>query len=531
MATTDATPDSAAMLTAPVVSNVPAADDRHGGRRARIRDMLVIAGPALLGLGLCLYDLTARSLWLDESATVAIARQHGGALGSALAHDGGNMLGYYGLQHVLIGLFGSGPFVIRLPSALAAAATTALVGALALRLFDRRVALAAGLLSAVSLSLVYWGQDARGYAPMVALIAASFLAFVALLEDGAGWRAWLAYVVLTTAAVYAGLEAALVVPAQLLVLLWYRHRAHAVLSAVALIALCCVPLAVLASERGSGQLFWVPQPSLRIADQVVQALTSSGLQPSFYTSTGTALLVLTLLVLGTGVARMLGLLRTGRGTLAAAPGLALAWLLVPAAAALLESTVGQSVFQARYLLVSLPAVALLLGWTIAASHVPRVLAIATLGALLALRALQLAPAYGVSPENWRAATGYVMAGARPGDCAAFYPRDNRMPFEYYLRAPGRAPRPILPTLPWGQVRPYVEDYTSLSAAQIARVPAQCQRVWLVSSHEGRVGGPAVSQGNYLRFTELEAGLQAGYGHSRTASFGYHGAVAVTLFSR
>ena len=366
---------------------------------------------------------------------------------------------------------------------------------------------------------------------MVALITASFVAFVSLLEGRSGWRAWIAYVALTTAAVYAGLEAVLVVPAQLVALLWYRRRAGAVLSAVAVTALCCVPLAVLAGERGSGQLFWVPKPSFRVANQVLQALASSGLQPSFYTSTGSTLVVLTLVMLAASVARIVWLLRTGRGALAAAPGLALAWLVVPVAAALLESTVGQSVFQARYMLVSLPAVALLLGWAIAARHVPRTLTLVALSALLVLRALQLAPAYGVSPENWRAATAYVMASARPGDCAAFYPRDNRTPFEYYLRAPRFAPRPVLPTLPWDQVRPYVEDYTSLSAAQLARLPAVCQRVWLVSSHEGRVGGPAVSEGNYLRFIELEAGLQAGYAHSRVVSFGYHGAVAVTLFSR
>jgi mannosyltransferase len=530
MATTDATPDSAgALIAAPPGS--PRAPLPGSAGRARLRDALVIAAPALLALALSLYEITTRSLWLDESATLAIAGQHGGALGAALAHDGGNMLGYYALQHVLIGLFGSGPFVIRAPSALAAGATTALVGALALRLFDRRVALAAGLLSAVSLSLIYWGQDARGYVPMLALIAGSFLAFVGLLEGRTGARPWLAYVVLTTAAVYAGLEAVLIIPAQLLVLLWYRHRIRAVLSAVAITGICCVPLAVLAGERGSGQLFWVPKPSLRIAHQVIQALTSSGLQPSFYTSTGGALMVLTLVVLAMGLGRMLWLLRAGRGELAAGPGLALAWLVVPIAVALLESTVGQSVFQARYMLVSLPAVALLLGWAIAGAPIPRGLAGVAVGALLALRVLQLAPAYGVSPENWRATTAYVMASARPGDCAAFYPGDNRMPFEYYLRAPQRAPQPILPTLPWGQVRPYVEDYASLSAAQLARLPAHCQRVWLVASHEGRVGGPSVSRGNYLRFINLEAGLRAGYSHSRIASFGYRGAVAVTLFSR
>jgi mannosyltransferase len=488
-----------------------------------------------------------------------------------LAHDGGNMLGYYGLMHVLIGAFGSGAFVLRLPSALAAAATTGLVGLLGLRLFDRRVAIAAGLLSAVSLSLVYWGQDARGYAPMVALVTASFVAFVALLDERAGWRAWVVYVVLTTAAVYAGLEAALVVPAQLLALLWYRRRAWAVLSAAACAALCCVPLAVLASERGAGQLFWVPNPSLRTANQVLHALTSAGLQPSFYTSTSVALLVLTLVVLAVGAARLAWLVASGRGADASAPALAFSWLLVPAAAALLESTFGQSVFQARYLLVSLPAVALLLAWSVSgspvprlpvpegrpgapdlprpevvsASHLPRLLPFAAVGALLVLRALQLAPAYGVSPENWRDATAYVMASARPGDCIAFYPGDNRQAFQYYLGAhgdgvgarasslgaPGRPPRPVLPTLPWGRVRPFVEDYASLPAAQVAQLPARCGRVWLVSSHEGRVGGPPVSQGNYRRFAALVAGLRAGYPRSAVASFGYHGAVAVTLFDR
>ena len=72
--------------------------------------------PSLVALALCLYQITTRSLWLDESATVAIASQHGGAFGAALAHDGGNMLAYYALVHVLIGWFGHGALVIRLPS-------------------------------------------------------------------------------------------------------------------------------------------------------------------------------------------------------------------------------------------------------------------------------------------------------------------------------------------------------------------------------------------------------------------------------
>jgi hypothetical protein len=84
--------------------------------RVRPSDVAVVAVPALLGAVLCLIELTTRSLWLDEAATVAIAGQHGSAFWHAAAHDGGNMLGYYALLHVLIGWFGDGAFVIRLCS-------------------------------------------------------------------------------------------------------------------------------------------------------------------------------------------------------------------------------------------------------------------------------------------------------------------------------------------------------------------------------------------------------------------------------
>jgi uncharacterized membrane protein len=462
---------------------------------------------------------------------VAIVSQHGAAFGSALAHDGGNMLGYYGLLHVLVGWFGTGAFVIRFPSVLFAGATVAATGTLALRLFGRRTALYAGLLSAVSLTLVYWGQDARGYAAMVAFVAASFLAFVALLEPTAGWRSWVAYVVMTTAAVYCGLEAVLVIPAQLGILTWRRARWRAAVSAAAAVIFCCIPLAVLAAGRGSTQLFWVPPPSLRVLRQVVQALVSSGLQPNFYTSTGTALMVLTLVLLAVGVGLAAWTLRR-RGT-AAADGalLAISWLLIPGILAAIESGVGQSIFQARYLLVSLPAVALLLAWTLDHPRVPRRLALAGMAAVIALRALQLAPAYGVSSENWRGATAYVVDHTQSRDCVAFYPLDNRQAFRYYLTPPALAPRSILPSLAWSQVRPFVEDYSTLSRAAVAGLPEICGRVWLVASHEGRAGGPPTSAGNYQRFAELTSGLRRLYPHAPARSFGPEDLVTVTLYSR
>ncbi len=88
------------------------------------------------------------------------------------------MSGYYLLMHLLIAVFGNGELVLRLPSAIATVATTAIVAAIGRRLFDRRVALIAGVLTAVSLPLIFWAQSARGYAPMVAFLCGAFLIFV-----------------------------------------------------------------------------------------------------------------------------------------------------------------------------------------------------------------------------------------------------------------------------------------------------------------------------------------------------------------
>ena len=147
----------------------------------------VIAIPAALAAVLSLIGLSGRSLGFDEGATASIAAQHGAALWHAIAHDGGNMSGYYLFMHVLTGAFGDGLVVLRLPSVVATVATVALIALIAQRLFaDRRVALAAGVLAAVSLPLVYWAQTARGYAPMVAFVCAAYLAFIALTDTPAG---------------------------------------------------------------------------------------------------------------------------------------------------------------------------------------------------------------------------------------------------------------------------------------------------------------------------------------------------------
>ena len=513
--------------------------------RERLLDVAVVSIPCAIAALLAFYEITARSLWLDEAASVAIAFQHGSALWHAIEHDGGNMLAYYALLHVLLEVFGDGALVIRFASAVATAATVAIVCLLARRLFDRRVALAAGLLTAVSLPLVYWGQDARGYALMMTFIAASFLAFVALVDRDAGappsrW-VWVAYVATTVLAAYMSFEALLVVPAQLLSLLWLRRPQRVlrlVISALAVAAGCCLPLLVLAERRGAGQLFWVPTPNLTQLHQMLEALISSGLQPNFHlTATGTPLLVLSAaLLIAVATAIIVRSAGAGGDRRATWPQvLVLCWLLVPIALSLLESYLLQPIALPRAALVSLPAVSVLLAWGAMDDRIPRTLGWSSVGVVLVLRALQLAPSYGVSPENWRAATTHVLASARPRDCIAFYPSDGRQAFQYYVgahaQAAARAPRSVLPAVPWSEVKPYVEDYVSPSSSRTTQIEVSCPRLWFVSSHRGQRTGPSTSRSDYLRYRALLGSLTSGYPRHQTISFGWADPVRVELFSR
>jgi hypothetical protein len=533
---------------------------RHRVRpdRERILSVAVIAVPCAIAAVLAFYDITARSLWLDEAASVAIASQHGLALWHSMEHDGGNMLAYYAFLHGVLKIFGDGELVIRFASAVATAGTVALVSLLGRRLFDRRVAFGAGLLTAVSLTLVYWGQDARSYALMATFITASFLAFVALVDrepDAPGLRwAWFAYVLSTVLAAYMSFEALLVVPAQLVSLLWLGRPRRTVVSAFAVVIGCSLPLLVLAQRRGSGQLFWVPKPNLAQLHQMLEALLSAGLQPNFHLSaTASPLLLLTgVLVLaaaGAMVAPLVGAYRERRASLIPLPPaafrdrraswpqmLVLCWLVVPVALGVLESYLVQPITLPRAALISLPAASLLLAWGAVGNHrVPYLVGWSTIAVVIALRALQLAPTYGASPENWRAASSYVLAAARPGDCIAFYPADGRQAFSYYIGAAtpaaARAPRSVLPAVPWSVIKPFVEDYASPSSSALSRIESACPRLWFVSSHRGQKNGPAASRSDYVRYEALLGSLTRGYARHRTVSYGWASPVRVERFSR
>ena len=506
------------------------------------RETLLLLAPALLALVLCLIQITGRSLGFDESATYAIVSQHGAALRHAIAHDGGNMSGYYVALRALVSAFGGGLWVLRLPSAIGIALAVLFAGGLARRLFDTRAALYASMLMAVSMPLVFWGQSARSYALLVTFVAASFWAFVALVQDRGTPRshrasalAWACYVLATALAMYMSLMAALAVLAQLATFpWWWRRRRHWISTAILAIAALCVPLGLLAAGRGSSQLAWVSSPTLTDFDQVFQAITGAGLQPSMRpTATTSVLLALTLVILlavAFEVARGIGKRHSPEREFG--PTLLFAWVIVPVVIAWAESLVGQPLFLPRNLLYCAPAVALLVAWAFTRPQVPALFGAICLVVFVGLRVAQLVPSYGVSPEDWQGATAYVVQHAAAGDCALFYPSDGRMAFQYYLSSQSRSgvivPRPVLPRVPWNVVRPFVEVYTAPSTSALAQLPSSCRRSWFISTHQGRRHGSPAARTDYRRYVNLRAALEHAYPNHSERIFGYASAIHVML---
>jgi mannosyltransferase len=531
--------------------------------RARVAgsDAAVIAGPALLALGLSLIGITGRSLGFDEGATWAIATQTvaGHGLGAGIAHDGGNMLGFYALEHVLIAAFGDSVFVMRLPSVVAGALTAAFVSAIGLRLFERRTAVLGAVLTAVTLSVIYWNQTARGYAPMLAFTCAGMLAFIALAEpprpraragaDGrTARRAWLpvlAYVAAMVLAIYCSFVAVLVIPAQLAALIWRRQAWRRFGTALVALVVCAIPLAVLAAARGSGQLFWVPRPDRQVEQQVLESLTGSGLQSTFHPTVLakpgiwiTAAAVLLVLVLVVRARRASAPVAESAPADVAEPlagwgsVLVLCWAVVPPALVFVYSFVSQPLFQPRNLVTSVPPIAFVVALAICDRRLPRAVAGAALVLALGIRLVPLALSYDVSPEPWDAATQAVLTAARPGDCVVFYPEDGHNPFQYYVRtakpAAAGAPRSVLPSTGWADVRSYVERYETLSPARQAALVSSCRRLWLVSSHEGQSTGPPRSRRNLSTFNRFRTQLEQLFGKGQIRTYGYASAVHVRL---
>ncbi|HET9173078.1 MAG TPA: glycosyltransferase family 39 protein, partial [Actinospica sp.] len=119
--------------------------------------------PVLVTAVLGLWRASSIELWWDELSTIDIARRpFSGIIATAGNVDAVHTV-YYLFMHVWIILFGSSPLAVRLPSVLAMCGATACTAAIAEKLFDRRVALTAAMIFAVTPGVARYAEEARSY--------------------------------------------------------------------------------------------------------------------------------------------------------------------------------------------------------------------------------------------------------------------------------------------------------------------------------------------------------------------------------
>lgn len=133
--------------------------------------------PSILTLVVSLWGITTPSFWRDEAATITAVRRPFRDLITMLGNVDAVHSVYYIFMWPLVHTFGPGELVLRLPSALAISAAAAGVAAIGRRLISPWVGLASGVLFAFLPVVSRYGQEGRSYAAVIlmAVIASYFL--------------------------------------------------------------------------------------------------------------------------------------------------------------------------------------------------------------------------------------------------------------------------------------------------------------------------------------------------------------------
>ncbi len=288
-------------------------------------------------------SLARSSIWTDEAATWATARMPLSSIFDFTAHTRDAVfLPYYVLMHAWL-LLGQQLWWIRLPSLLAAIATTWTLTSLVRRWFEPPWALLAGILLALNPLFVRWAVEARPYALATLFAALSTLALWGAVERG-GRRRWLAYGAFSVLMLLFHLLGILVLGAHAVALVVGKRKSAWLGGAVTIAASVIVvaPLAVVAA-RQSAQVAWIPRPTL--ATFFTSLTDASGGHAAAFG------------LLAAVVAVLLAARRSPAGsTERFRVALVLAWALLPPVTLVAVSFV-HPLYVDRYALVSVPAVA------------------------------------------------------------------------------------------------------------------------------------------------------------------------------
>jgi len=441
-------------LSSPTNSHAP----EHAGSGRGQRDSAVRGKPSIaatkvavalsiilaVGLAVRLLGISKESLWLDEATSLMLARMPVGDLIGWTAADIHPPL-YYVLLHYWLG-FGESELVIRGLSTLAGLLTVVVVYGLAVQLFDRRTALHAAGLLAVTPVHIWYSQEARMYAWVTLWIAASL--WFALLA----WRErrmvfWVAYVLTSVAGLYThyyavfGLGLANLFFAYLLVRrrLDVRTLGGWVLAqgAIFVLFLPWLPTFLLPITVGGGG--WITmgagRPSIAvIAQTAVLYMVGTGreLYPALLRRLGYVLFV-GLFAWGLWPGRQSPREDSRLLNRAESVALCACYLAIPPVIAWSASQLFKPMYSARYMLPFVVPFVLLVARGVSRLSVPAVRGLVA-GLLVAVMSFGIwAQVAKEEKPDWRGWAARIASRSQPGDVVLFMPGWHAKPFDYYAR--------------------------------------------------------------------------------------------------
>jgi len=475
----------------------------------------VLAGAAVvvLAAGLRLWELTAKSLWFDETVSVFLASQPlERVLALVVANDTHPPL-HYLMLHFWMAFFGSGEAAVRSLSVLISVPVVAVTWAFGRRLVGTGPALFAALLVAVAPSQVAAGQEARMYGLLTLTALLSWWAlWAAVVGSGmrgngdilGGRKAWATYAVATAAMLYTHYFGFFVVASQGIYLVGLRPASRGawrrpILGMLGAMILFLPWMPTLAMQLSGGRawpehrqpLSWnLPVDTLAamtvgrpVVGPVAGPVGPGGIKVGPLNG-DRAPVQATGALAALGFAAVLALSALGavhRRIPRDARVLFLCAGLLPLALALGASLV-RNVYAPRYLLFITPPLALLVaaGAAALAAGPNRLLRAAG----LLLMVLVLIPnavgtaAFYRQPRldvfDWRLVSRTLAEQARPDDAIAFLPGFSKIPVNYYFRGP--QPRVVLTPRGEGDV----EGPGGARLPQVADGLARHQRVWILT---------------------------------------------------
>jgi len=406
-------------------ARMSAADMRLAAQRRDTR--ILIWGIVLLGALLRVYALGAKSFWLDEIASVVIARMPGNSFWHWIWTEEGNMALYYVMLRPWLDIH-LGEATIRVLSVVPGVAGIPVIYLLGRRLFGRGVGLLASFLFAASTCAVVYSQEARGYSWVLLGTIVSTYLFIRLIERpsyamaftyalGAGVTFYFHYFGLLVPLAHAVSVVALPKPQRP----WKQLYA-----AGALMAAFATPVLWMIHIQPGRHLDWVQRPSLlELYHLGVFLAAESG------KGVGSVLLAAELVLVGLFF-RMMMARRKNSGLMAANVGaatgsvnrdffpyaLVTSGILTPVIFTLLVSFV-RPIFFHRFLIICLPA------WLLAVAVGMREVSpvrwrTPVIAGVCALSLVSTALSYSRVREDWRGVANFLIDNARSQDAVVYY---------------------------------------------------------------------------------------------------------------